>query len=79
MHVGTLIKTARSSSDARQMSTEGQMSALVDAGTNVLSFAWVGDEDVFSLLHPPSGGDDAPLNDGLLSPQGSSRRAEREE
>ena len=79
LHVGTLIKTARSSSDARQMSTEGQMSALVDAGTNVLSFAWVGDEDVFSLLHPPSGGDDAPLNDGLLSPQGSRRRAEREE
>lgn len=74
LHVGTLIKTARSSSDARQMSTEGQMSALVDAGTNVLSFAWVGDEDVFSLLHPPSGGDDAPLSDGLLSPQGSSRK-----
>ena len=54
LHVGTLIKTARSSSDARQMSTERQTSALVDAGTNVLSFAWVGDdEDVFSLLHPP--------------------------
>jgi len=25
----------------------------VDTGSNVLSFAWVGDEDVFALLHPP--------------------------
>ena len=72
LHIGTLIKTARSSSDARQMSTERQTSALVDAGTNVLSFAWVGDdEDVFSLLHPPSGGDDDA--DGLVSPQATSR------
>ena len=25
----------------------------VDTGSEVSSFAWVGDEDVFALLHPP--------------------------
>ena len=30
-----------------------EYSPAVDNGFNVLSFAWVGDEDVFALLYPP--------------------------
>ena len=30
-----------------------EYSPAVDTGGNVLSFAWVGDEDVFALLYPP--------------------------
>jgi hypothetical protein len=29
------------------------MSPAVDSGNNVLSFAWVGDDDIFALLFPP--------------------------
>jgi len=71
LHLATLIKTSRASKDIRQMSAERQTSAMVDAGSNILSFAWVGDEDVFSLLHPPAAGDDGSKGDGLISPQGT--------
>lgn len=48
LHVGTLIKASRKSSDELAQSTTG---AMVDSG-HCLDFAWVGDEDTFAILHP---------------------------
>lgn len=44
---------------------EGVHAAAVATGHDILSFAWVGDEDVFALLHPPV----EKKGDGLGAPQ----------
>ena len=57
LHLGSMVSTeGKGSSDRRSSGTaktSSAFTAMVDTGTNVLSFAWVGDKDVFALLHPP--------------------------
>lgn len=43
VHVTSLVNISETSN----------MSPAVDSGNNVLSFAWVGDDDIFALLFPP--------------------------
>eukprot|EP00557_Chaetoceros_sp_GSL56_P009716 CAMPEP_0176478852 /NCGR_PEP_ID=MMETSP0200_2-20121128/1411_1 /TAXON_ID=947934 /ORGANISM="Chaetoceros sp., Strain GSL56" /LENGTH=1023 /DNA_ID=CAMNT_0017874825 /DNA_START=103 /DNA_END=3171 /DNA_ORIENTATION=+ len=50
LHVESLIDSLRKS---HKDTDESRLSPAVDSGFDVLSFAWVGDEDVFALLCPP--------------------------
>ena len=60
LHVGSVLRTSRI-----QKINGGDYSPAVDIGDDVLSFAWVGDEDVFALLHPPALSKDV-LSDGSV-------------
>ena len=54
---------------------EGVYAAAVATGNDILSFAWVGDEDVFALLHPPAerkGDPLGPVVEGLHFSSGQS-------
>ena len=44
---------SNASKKAASRDRDSEYSPAVDFGTNVLSFAWVGDEDIFALLCPP--------------------------
>ena len=61
LHLATLLRRATTNSSNSTSDTTVQTSPAVASGHQVLSFAWVGDDDAFCLLHPPlesRGGDD---------------------
>jgi hypothetical protein len=50
LHMNSLTDSLRKSHKETDAS---RLSPAVDTGFDVLSFAWVGDEDIFALLYPP--------------------------